>query len=250
MGQKKTTTSNSTSTQNALRNSSFNRARQFDPTSMAAFESLTPAGAGGLLDLINDPRKSVAFNENLASTNRMLGGLASRNMGNWTANQAALGAAPDPLRNAEMISQIGRQSSGAQANAFLGLLSQANAMRGNAITSALGYNPLQIGESGEEESTEAIKRTGKDVTEEKTGGLGTWLPQVIGMGLGAVTGGMTGGWSPTNILGGAMGQKPSAASASPGAISGAWTNPRYQPQQFQQPNFLPTQNPWLYSGGR
>ena len=136
-----TSSGTSSSTSNINNSTQF----QFDPTGMDAYNQLTPMGTSTITDYLTDPLKATYFNNQLAGSNRLLGGLAVRHKQNIGLNMAALGAAPDPMRQAQMAGQIGRSTSALQADSFLKLLMQAEAMRRGAATTALNYNPLQTG---------------------------------------------------------------------------------------------------------
>ena len=131
----------STSTNNINQTQGY----QFDPAAMTAFNTLVPQGAGVLGDYMNDPYKSTFFNQQLAGSNRQLAGLAERQKANYGLNMSLLGGAPDPGRQAEIASRIGRSTSAMQSNAFLKLLMGAEEARRGAATAALNYKPLQTG---------------------------------------------------------------------------------------------------------
>jgi len=77
-----------------------------------------------------------------------------------------------------MMQNQGRANTGLQAQlGFLNPVQNALGMQQWATNAAESYKPLQTG----------------GTSTESTGGLGTWLPQVLGAGLGAVTGGLGGG---------------------------------------------------------
>jgi hypothetical protein len=78
---------------------------------------------------------------------------------------------------AAQLGKLQRQQSANQAGGYNNLLLQASQLRQQALGQAGSYRPLQ---------------TGQTQTQQQSG-LGTWLPQLIGAGLGIAGGAMGGG---------------------------------------------------------
>jgi hypothetical protein len=143
---------------------------QFDPTSMNTFTGLQGGIGSNLQDFMRNPLQSSFFNTQLQmnnAQNRYAFGGANRNIfsnlvaGGNVGNAGAF--TQDQLRANNMA------LSGANANSFNNLLLGANQLRFGATQGAMGYRPLQTGQ-----------------TRTKTqSGLGTWLPQLISAGIGA-----------------------------------------------------------------
>lgn len=164
---------------------------QYNPASMNTFNAFQQPYGQTINQMMSNPLGFVSPIYNLsgqmAQANAAQQG--ARGMGNLTNNLAASGFSGVNLP-AYMQSQInaqGRATSGMQANAFLqNQLAKNQAALGVqqfGASQAGGYRPLQ---------------TGNTQTQMQSG-LGTWLPQVAGMGLSAAMGGfggMFGGMSP------------------------------------------------------
>jgi hypothetical protein len=106
-----------------------------------------------------------------------------------------------------------------QSNAFNSSVNSALQNRGIAMASMQAYQPLQTGQT----------------TNQSTGGLGTWLPQLVGAGLGAAMPGlnsMMGGGSFSSGYGGG------------GGGGAAPTSGNMTPQMAPPSNYGP--NPYMY----
>jgi hypothetical protein len=79
------------------------------------------------------------------------------------------------------IRNAGYQTSGLKQNAYWSALQNAVGTQLSATGQAAGYQPLKTGQT------------------QTTSGLGTWLPQLLGAGLGAVSGGLLGGGGMTGL---------------------------------------------------
>jgi len=179
---------------------------QFDPGSKGVYDTLQPQIQNLLLQQMQDPysflrpQYDLALQMSLGQASR----LGQRGMQNLLLNRPQMGAMSlQPY----MASQIGRQSratSGLQANAMLQnrlqMLQQGEGLRSQALGQSQGYNPLVTGQTATE----------------KTSGLGTWLPQVIGAGLG-----FAGGFMPGREDGG--GQAPGGGGGGGNPFANAFT---------------------------
>lgn len=150
---------------------------QYNPGSLTTFNALQGPAAGLLQTYMNNPEAAVSPYYNLAIQQGVQqAGLAGQTaMSNITGNMAATGFGGQnmPAFIASQMAAQQRATSGAEANASIqGNLAKQQAALGvqqAGLQGALGYKPLQTG--------------GTQVNQ--TGGLGSWLPQIIGAGLGA-----------------------------------------------------------------
>lgn len=150
----------------------------FDPNSMNRFQQLGASGGNALMDYMNDPMKSTAFNQRMQQSNLFNLNLANRNQQGTLQRMGQFGGAQMPgFLQTQMDNNQGWLSSN-QSNSFNNNMFYADQSRQNAMNAGLNYRPLQTGSQGTQSQT--------------TGGLGTWLPQVAGMGLSLATGGMGG----------------------------------------------------------
>ena len=188
MSQKKTTTSNSSS----------NTQRQFDPSGLATYQGLQPGIGNVLSDFMSNPWRSGYFQQQLGRANEMIGQQGRTNLAgvlNLATQGGGVGNMPAFL--ASEGARVARGTQRNQSNALTNLLLGSSQLRLGAAGQAQGYNPLETGQNSTSNSSSV----------EKTGGLGSWLPQLIGAGLGMAAGGMGGG----GMLGGLFGGGGAAA---------------------------------------
>jgi hypothetical protein len=198
-------TTNKTATQN-----------QYDPTSMGAFQGLTPGFANTVGGYMNNPFSNPFFQtqqqlgtsqaQKLGQTqmNSLLQNQNASGMGGGSSNPAALEMQQNQARaNTGLQSQLG----------FLQPVQNALGMQQGAMQMAGNYKPLQTG----------------GTQTQSTQGLGTWLPQLLGAvggaGMSALTGGLFGGGG--------------------GGTGGVWGSQNPGQQGFQYGNPAPTG----YGGG-
>src|SRR5271157_28019 len=165
-------TKTSTTSQNTL---------NYDPGSKGIYSGLQSSIGSTLSDFMTNPLQASYFNQAVGMGQKQISQQQSSLMGNVLNNfrtQGYTGAAPTAFAQSQMAN-IGRQTSGLQANNFLQNLMQARGMQLQATGMAQSYQPLLTGTSGQSTQT--------------TGGLGTWLPQLAGAAIGGLTGGLTGG---------------------------------------------------------
>ena len=169
MSTTKTTTSSNQST------------NTYDPGSMGLFQQFGQSGGNALMDMLKDPLQQTGFNQRLQMGNQQAFNLAARNNSNIMNRASMFGGNQMPGFLQNQMTQSGNWLAGQQSQNFNQNLLYADQMRQMAMGQALGYRPLQTGgrSTGQQQQT--------------TGGLGTWLPQVAGMGLSALTGGLGGG---------------------------------------------------------
>jgi hypothetical protein len=182
---------------------------QYNQGSMNAFNALTPAVQKNWLnDMALDPRKAESFNLALQAgmQNNQLG--AQRSVFNLTQNLKTGGFAGTNLSGVHFgqLAKIGRQKSAMDSNSLIQNWLNYDMLRRQTTSNAAGYKPLQIGQTNVE----------------KTSGLGTWLPQVIGGGLALASAFATGGASAAGGAG-AAGSKAAASGASQLAAGSAFS---------------------------
>lgn len=147
---------------------------QYDPGSKALFGQLTSALGPMLTGYMQNPFGNPFFQTQQQMGTRQAQNLGATGTSNITRNMASggFGSASSPFA-AEMLANQGRANTGLQANlGFLNPVQNALALQQWAGGLGAGYRPLQTGQT----------------QTQSTGGLGTWLPQVAGMALGAATG--------------------------------------------------------------
>lgn len=174
---------------------------------MNTFSGLTSALGSALPGFMNNPfgtqqfkmgqqlGTSQANNMNQTATNGLVNNMIGSGMAGGASNPAAT----------EMLQNQNRANTSNTANlGFIQPTQNALQMQQNAIGTAAGYKPLQTG----------------GTNTQSTQGLGTWLPQLLGGGLGMLgniaTGGLSGG------LGGLFGSgNPQMQGFQGGNINGA-----------------------------
>lgn len=141
----------------------------FNQPSMDTFNAFQGGYRNNIQDFMNNPLQSSFFNTQLQMANKQNAAAFGANNQTMLQNQAAGGATGNV--NAFTQSNLLRNQralSGANAGSFNNLLLGANQLRFGATQAAGSYRPFQTGQ-----------------TQTKTqSGLGSWLPQVAGAGLG------------------------------------------------------------------
>ena len=196
---------------------------QYDPGSMSTYQNLTGAGGQAISDEIRNPYGNMFFNQQLQMMRRQQGQSQLQGQQSLQQRAQAMGINPSSPQYFSQLNKLQRQGEAGEAQGYGNLLLNAANLRQGAIGAAMNYRPLQTGQTG--------KQT------ESTGGLGTWLPQVAGMGLSALTGGMGGGM-------GSMGGGFAATGMHLG--QGALT----QSGMGQDNSLLQTADPWNSYGGQ
>lgn len=148
----------------------------YNPQSMNAFNSLQAPVSSTLLGYMQNPLQSGFFNARLQQSTNAANQLGQQNANALMQNLAASGFGGGNLNafNQSMLAQNARATSANKAQGFIQNLLGQSQLQMQAAQGAMGYKPLQTG--GTMQSTQT------------TGGLGTWLPQLVGAGLGAMTG--------------------------------------------------------------
>ena len=145
---------------------------QFAPAGMNAYNAMTPQASQNMQQFMTDPAKSSFFNNMFGQSQQQIGLQGQTQMQTLMNNIRQImggGGASSPFM-ASQVAQQGRFQGGQTSNAFNNLLLGTNQLRFGATQGALGYNPLQTGQT------------------QQVSGVGSWLPQLLGAGLGAASG--------------------------------------------------------------
>jgi hypothetical protein len=231
-GSKTTTTTNSTQSQQ------YNNTITYDPTSLKQYQSATSTALPILQDYASNPFNNAFFNLSNQMGQKNASDLGSQAIQAVSSQLTQRGINDNsPAAVATMQRQM-RMNSGLKANAFLNTMSQAQLNQWNALGLMTNFRPLQTGSSG----TSSGQSNSTQV--QQTGGLGTWLPQVVGGALGAVggmaSGGMLGGGGFAKTMGSAFGSgapAPTMGTFSGGSIGGV------SAPQLGTPSYMPGGGP-------
>jgi hypothetical protein len=169
----------------------------FDPLSYGTYQQLLPGGAGLLQRYLTDPRDAAMSLLGAAQAQRFIGQQGATAASQILRNLSQSGMMSNviqPIAMQQLMQQNMYTRSG-QAQALIDALREAAAFQRAAGGAALAYTPLAAGGdiagalAGT--STERAHETAQATREaiEKMSGLGTWLPQLIGLGLGFGFGG-------------------------------------------------------------
>lgn len=164
----------------------------YNQQSMNAFNTLQSPLQQNLLQYMKNPLQSGFFNLRLQQSTNAANQLGQQGAAQIANNAIAAGFGGGNLNafSQAMLAQNARATSANKAQGFIQNLLGQEQLRQNAMSMAGGYKPLQTGSTMNQTET--------------TGGLGTWLPQLVGAGLGAFTGmGALGGFG--KMFGGGMG---------------------------------------------
>lgn len=151
---------------------------KYDPQALGVYGALQPQIQAGLTnDMTLDPTKSATYNLGLQQLTDAVQALAQKRQNVFLNNLTARGISPSSGFITSQMERMNRATDSAQAQGSIQNFLNFDAMRRNAQAQAMGYRPLQTGSEGEQ----------------KTSGLGTWLPQVASAGLQFAGGMMAGG---------------------------------------------------------
>lgn len=148
---------------------------QFNPGSMSAYTSNLASFLPFAQGLYQNPYGNQMFQQESAINQDQAANIGARNKSNVLANANAMGYSTNGGLINSMLASAGRATGNLQAQGFRSAVQNANsrAMTGLGISSA--FQPLMTGSNSNFQQTQ------------QTSGLGTWLPQVAGMALGAAT---------------------------------------------------------------
>jgi hypothetical protein len=173
---------------------------KYDPQSMSNFHLLNASGTSVMQDYMKDPLKASYFQNQVGMMNRFSQQVGARGLNALLGRGMLGGGGAMPGWMNSNIARIGRSTGAMQSQNVLTALMNAEQRRSQAAGQALNNRPLQTG------ATQT----------EQTSGLGTWLPQVIGMGAQAALAFGTGGAS----MGASMAAKAGSAGIA-GGMAGA-----------------------------
>lgn len=157
---------------------------QFNQSGMDTYNSLQSGFGNSVNSYMNNPFSNPFFQTQQQMGYKQADMQNQSNMSNITRNLGMNGMASNSPAAMEMMNNQMRSGTNQRANlGFLNPVNNAFTAQQNAMGMAGSYKPLQTGQT------------------QTQSGLGTWLPQVAGMGISALTGafGIPGG-----AAGGAM----------------------------------------------
>lgn len=199
-----------------------NNTLNYDSASKNIYSQLTGAGSNVLLDYIKNPLNNSSYNLGLGQSMRGATSLGNQNIQSMLNNMklSGIGGGAGNAFQQAMMGNIGRGNQSLRSQANLGNVFQALNRQMTATGMGMSFSPLLTGESGH--------------STQQTGGLGTWLPQLLGTlggaAMGAATGGMSGGM-PFGSIGG-------KSNPALGSISG-FGNMMQAPSMPGMPGVLP-----------
>jgi hypothetical protein len=152
-----------------------------------------------LQGMMSNPFGSPSFNMNLQQQTKAANALGQRTMQNSMHSFGSQGLGTTGGAMTSLMSKMSRYGSNVQMQGYNNAFNQAQSNQWNAASLGSNFfgNPLVTG----------------NTSTEKTSGLGTWLPQLLGAGLGGLSAFATGGMS-------AIGKTAGAAGAAAGGVGG------------------------------
>lgn len=149
---------------------------QYNQPSMNAFNSLQPGVSNTLNAYMNSPYSSGLFNLKLQQSLAQANQLGQRGASNVAQNLQSGGFGGGNLNafQSSMLNSAARNQSALASIAYQNALLGSQQLQLQATQGAMGYRPLATGQTNQQTQS----------------GLGTWLPQVAGLGLGLATGGV------------------------------------------------------------
>ena len=156
---------------------------QFNPLAQGDYNQLTGAGTGVLTGYMNNPFGNASYNLGLQNSMKGASQAGQNNMGALASimkTSGMGGTAGQGFQGAQQA-QMGRANQSMMSQANLSNIQAALSRQMAATGMGMSFSPQMTGQSGTSNSTQS------------TSGLGTWLPQLMGAGLGAMTGGLFGG---------------------------------------------------------
>lgn len=178
----------------------------YDSKSKGIYDSLTGSGSNFLQDLIKNPFSNPSYKLGLGQSQRGAQAQGQNSIQALLSQMRTSGMSGNSGNAFQMAqtAKAGRASAGMMSQANIQNIFQALSRQQGAAGQAMAFSPLLTGESGH--------------STQQQGGLGTWLPQLLGAGLGAAgsmfTGGMSGG------MGGIMSGAKSLPASSPFGLGG------------------------------
>lgn len=187
----------------------------YNQQGMNAYNSMMPGYASTVNSYMNNPFSNPFFQQQQQMGTNQANNMGQSAMSNLTGNLQASGIQQNSPAALQMMQQQQMNNSANRANlGFLAPTQNALTMQQSAMQQAGSFKPLQTGQT------------------QTQGGVGSWLPQILGGALGAVTGGLLGG--------GGGPQQQSNAQIANVWNSGAMTN--MQAPAFNSTNYSMGQN--------
>lgn len=186
-------------------NSSSSTGMQFDPGSLSTYQNLTKGGGNVLSGYINNPFGNPMYNLGLANSMRGAQAAGQNNMNALNQNQKVSGMSGNAGQGwlGAQRAMMGRSNQAMSSQANMSNIMQAFQRQMGATGMGMSFSPLMTGQSSTGSQTQS------------TSGTGTWLPQLLGAGMGAAMMGMSGGASAGAKAGGGAGSiMPSSFSSS------------------------------------
>lgn len=183
------------STQNQT-DSSNQSTMQFNPLAQSTYNDLIGAGGKQLLGDIKNPFGNPLYQLGLGQSMKGASQGAANNQGVLQSimKTSGMGGTAGQGFQAGQQTQMGRANQSMFSQANLGNIMSAMQRQMAATGMGMSFSPQMTGQSGTSSSTQT------------TSGLGTWLPQLLssaaGMGMGALTGGMSKAMNPDSSGGG------------------------------------------------
>lgn len=180
---------------------------QFNPVAQGMYNQLIQGGGNQLNQMINNPFGNALYQFGLGQSQKGAQQLGANNMGVLNQNQKAQGLGGQAGQGwlAAQRAMTGRANASMMSQANVGNVMQALQRQMAATGMGMSFSPQLTGQ------------TGKFSQQQSTSGLGTWLPQIAGMGLSAAMMGMDGGMPSGG--GGAM-TAPTNSFGVPGTVPG------------------------------
>jgi hypothetical protein len=145
---------------------------QYNAAGQSAYNQMMPQMSSALGGYMQNPLQSSFFQQMLGMSNASSGQQGQTQMSNLLRNSQGMGGGANPYLQS-LQAQQGRATSGQMAGNFGGLLQNAVGNQLQATNIAHNFSPLQTGQT------------------QTTGGVGSWLPQLLGGALGFATGGLS-----------------------------------------------------------
>src|SRR5277367_1179496 len=162
----------------------------YNPQGMANYNAFQSTTGSMLQNWASNPYNNAQYSQNLSQNMGMANQQNMNAINNSMSqfNMTGMNNAPSGART-QLMSSLGRYGSANNANAFYQAVNTANNRQTGAVSQMSNFQPLQTG--GTQVQTQ--------------GGLGSWLPQVLGaaggLAMSAFTGGMSGGAGLGNLGG-------------------------------------------------
>jgi hypothetical protein len=187
---------------------------QFNPAAQGIYNNLVKQGGSQLSDMIQNPFGNAMYSLGLGQSQKGAAQQGANNMGVLNQNQKAQGLNGQGGAGfmAAQRAMMGRSNASMMSGANTSNVFQALQRQMAATGMGMSFSPQLTGQKGSFNQTQ------------ETGGLGTWLPQLIGTAAGAAIGGLTSGAGGAAGKGGtsigSLGGLSSSSAPGGGAFSG------------------------------